>query len=167
METKSQVSDLSIRMIGRDHQEIAEILLEINFNANKGGDVSERTRRLKELMRITRSHFMLEEGMMAAANYPGLGIHALSHEWMLDQIRRTDAYWNRRSNALLTREPLGLLWESHIAHSEKEDLAFGAWVSEGVGIDPGSRPAIGDRSDGLTPHRPRNNRIQNIRSAIA
>ena len=130
MEAMSQVSDLSIRMIGRDHQEIAEILLEINFNANKGGDVSERTRRLKELLRITRSHFMLEEGMMAAANYPGLGIHALSHEWMLDQIRRTDAYWNRRSDALLTREPLGLLWESHIAHSETEDRAFTVWMNE-------------------------------------
>jgi hypothetical protein len=69
--------------------------------------------------------------MMAAANYPGLGIHALRHEWMLDQIRRTDEYWNRRSDALLTREPLGLLWESHIVHSENEDRAFGVWMTEG------------------------------------
>jgi hemerythrin-like metal-binding protein len=145
MEAMSQVNDLSVRMIGRDHQEIAEILLEINFNANKGGDVSERTRRLKELMRITRSHFTLEEGMMAAANYPGLGIHALRHEWMLDQIRRTDEYWNRRSDALLTREPLGLLWESHIVHSENEDRAFGVWMTEGSGtiLAPGRQLAAG------------------------
>jgi len=153
MEEMSHVSDLSIRMIGRDHQEIAEILLEINFNANKGGDVSERTRRLKELMRITRSHFMLEEGMMAAANYPGLGIHALSHEWMLDQIRRTDVYWNRRSDALLTREPLGLLWESHIAHSEREDLAFGTWVSEGSILAPVRQLASGQRKHNRTKHK--------------
>ena len=143
-------------MIGRDHQEIAEILLEINFNANKGGDVGrKRTRRLKELLRITRSHFLLEEGMMAAANYPGLGIHALSHEWMLDQIRRTDAYWNRRSDALLTREPLGLLWESHIAHSEREDLAFGAWVNEGSGsiLAPAPQLVAGQKKQNRTKHQ--------------
>jgi hemerythrin-like metal-binding protein len=130
MATTVQGSDLSIRMIGRDHQEIAEILLEINFNASRDGDVSERTRRLKELIRIARSHFMLEEGMMAAAGYPGVGIHALRHEWMMDQIKRTAAYWDKKSD-VLTREPIGLLWESHIAHSEGEDRAFGVWINEG------------------------------------
>lgn len=130
MARKVQGSDLSIRMIGRDHQEIAEILLEINFNASKDGDVGERLRRLKALMRITRSHFMLEEGMMTAADYPGVGIHALRHEWMMDQIKRMAAYWDRRSDALLTHEPLGLLWESHIAHSETEDRAFTVWMNE-------------------------------------
>ena len=130
MARKVQGSDLSIRMIGRDHQEIAEILLEINFNASKDGDVSERLRRLKALIRITRSHFMLEEGMMTAADYPGVGIHILRHEWMLDQIKGMAAYWDRRSDALLTREPLGILWESHIAHSETEDRAFSVWMNE-------------------------------------
>jgi hemerythrin-like metal-binding protein len=116
-------------MIGRDHQEIAEILLEINFNVSKDGDVGERLRRLKALARITRSHFMLEEGMMTVAGYPGVGIHALRHEWMLDQIRRVAAYWDRKSDAI-TREPI-LLWESHIAHSETEDRAFDVWMNEG------------------------------------
>jgi hemerythrin len=129
MARKVQGSDLSIRIIGRDHQEIAEILLEINFNADKDGDVGERLRRLKTLERITRSHFMLEEGMMTAADYPGVGIHVLRHEWMLDQIKRMAGYWDRRSDALLTREPI-LLWESHIAHSETEDRAFTVWMNE-------------------------------------
>jgi hemerythrin-like metal-binding protein len=124
-----QGSELSIRMISRDHQEIAEILLEINSNADKDGDVGERLRRLKALERITRSHFMLEEGMMSAADYPGVGIHVLRHEWMLDQIKRMAGYWDRRSDALLTREPI-LLWESHIAHSETEDRAFCVWMNE-------------------------------------
>ena len=86
--------------------------------------------RLKALIRITRSHFMLEEGMMTAADYPGVGIHILRHEWMLDQIKGMAAYWDRRSDALLTREPLGILWESHIAHSETEDRAFSVWMNE-------------------------------------
>src|ERR1700722_18123760 len=37
----------------------------------------------------------------------------------------------------------------------------------GVGIDPGTWPAIGGRSNGLEPHQTRNNRIQNFDGRLA
>lgn len=128
MASLTKVSDLSMRMMGHDHQEIAGILQEINLNANRDGNIGERIRRLQELIRLTRSHFTLEEGLMAATNYPYLGVHALRHRWMLDQIRRTASQWNRADFAL-THEPVELISQSHNKHSESEDEAFGVWIS--------------------------------------
>jgi hypothetical protein len=56
---------------------------------------------------------------------------------------------------LLTREPLGLLWESHIAHSEREDLAFGAWVNEGSEsiLSPDRELAVSQKKHIRTKHQ--------------
>lgn len=127
MDTTNHGGDLGIKMLDRDHTEISELLLEINFNAAKDGAAGRQIRRLGELSRVTRSHFLLEEGMMAATKYPGLAVHRLRHAWMMEQIRRLAAYWSRERDAL-TREPMGMLWESHIAHVESEDRAYGLWL---------------------------------------
>jgi hemerythrin-like metal-binding protein len=127
MEGTSHGGDLGVTVIDRDHQFISELLLEINFNAAREGDPRRQIRRLNELAHLTRSHFLLEEGMMTAAQYPGLTLHTLRHEWMMEQIRRLAAYWSGQRNAM-TREPMGLLWESHTAHMECEDRAFGLWL---------------------------------------
>jgi hemerythrin-like metal-binding protein len=128
MDLTAHGGELGIILLDRDHKKIAELLLEINFNAVKDGDPSRQVRRLKELARLTRSHFLLEEGMMAATKYPGLAVHTLRHEWMMEQIRGLTAYWSRERDAL-TRGPMGLLWESHIAHVEGEDRAYGLWLN--------------------------------------
>ena len=67
MEATIHGGDLGITVIDRDHQFISELLLEINFNAAKEGDPRRQIRRLNELAHLTRSHFLLEEGMMTAA----------------------------------------------------------------------------------------------------
>jgi hypothetical protein len=46
---------------------------------------------------------------------------------MLEQFWQLATYWGKEKNAL-TREPIGLLWESHIAHLESEDRAYGLWL---------------------------------------
>jgi hemerythrin-like metal-binding protein len=129
MASLTRLSDLSMRMMGHDHQEIAEMLQEINLNANGDGNLGERIRRLQELIRLTRSHFTLEEGLMAATKYPDMGIHALRHRWLLDQIRRTAAQWNQGDDAL-EHAPVTLLWQSHNTHSESEDGAFEIWMND-------------------------------------
>lgn len=129
MEGTSRGGDLGIKMLDRDHQEISELLLEINFNATRDGDAGRRIRRIRDLARVTRSHFLLEEGMMAATKYPGLAVHRVRHAWMMEQIGRVADYWGKERNALM-REPMGLLWESHIAHVESEDQAYGLWLDE-------------------------------------
>lgn len=127
MDMSTPSHDLGIKMIDRDHQEISGLLLEINFNAARDEDTDRKIRRLCDLSRVTRSHFLLEEVMMAETNYPGLILHRLRHQWMMEQIRQLAAYWGRQKNAL-TREPMALLWESHIAHIESEDRSYSLWL---------------------------------------
>jgi hemerythrin-like metal-binding protein len=119
--------DLDIRVIDRDHREISDLLVEINFNESRDGDAARRIHNLRDLARATRSHFLLEEGMMAAKKFPGLDLHRLRHQWLLQQIWQLAIYWGKEKNAL-TREPIGLLFESHIAHIETEDRAYGLWL---------------------------------------
>jgi hemerythrin-like metal-binding protein len=127
MDMSNHKHDLGIKVIDRDHREISDLLVEINFNAARDGDAGRRIRRLRDLVRLTRSHFLLEEGVMAVSKFPGLALHRMRHQWMLQQIGQLAAYWGKEKNAL-TREPIGLLWESHIAHLEGEDRAYGLWL---------------------------------------
>ena len=127
MDMSNHKHDLGIKVIDRDHREISDLLVEINFNAARDGDAGRRIRRLRDLVRLTRSHFLLEEGVMAVSKFPGLPLHRLRHQWMLEQIWQLANDWGKQKNAL-TREPIGLLWESHIAHLEGEDRAYGLWL---------------------------------------
>ncbi len=61
MDTTNHGGDLGIKMLDRDHKQISELLLEINFNAARDGDPGRQIRRLRKLTRVTRSHFLLEE----------------------------------------------------------------------------------------------------------
>jgi hemerythrin len=127
MDISNHKHDLDIKVIDRDHREISELLVEINFNVARDGDAGRRIHTLRDLARATRSHFLLEEAMMAATKFPGLALHRMRHQWMLQQIGQLANYWGKEKNAL-TREPIGLLWESHIAHLESEDRSYGLWL---------------------------------------
>jgi hemerythrin-like metal-binding protein len=127
MDMSNHKHDLGIKVIDRDHREISDLLLEINFNGSRDGDAGRRIHTLRDLARATRAHFLLEESIMAATKFPGLALHRMRHQWMLQQIGQLAAYWGKEKNAL-TREPIGLLWESHIAHLEGEDRAYGLWL---------------------------------------
>ncbi len=127
VETLSHKHDLDIKVIDRDHREISDLLVEINFNVARDGDAGRRISSLRNTARATRSHFLLEEGMMEATRFPGLALHRMRHQWMLQQIGQLAAYWGKEKNAL-TREPIRLLWESHIAHMESEDRGYSLWL---------------------------------------
>lgn len=127
MDMSNHTHGLDIKVIDRDHREISDLLVEINFNVVRDGDAGRRIYNLRDMARAIRSHFLLEEAMMAATKFPGLALHRMRHQWMLQQIGQLAIYWGREKNAL-TREPMGLLWESHTAHLAGEDRAFGLWL---------------------------------------
>jgi hemerythrin-like metal-binding protein len=118
---------LDTKVIDRDHREISDLLVEINFVVARDGDAGRRIHNLRDLARATRSHFLLEEAIMDASKFPGLALHRMRHKWMLGQIWQLANYWGKEKNAL-TREPIDLLWESHTAHVESEDRSYGLWL---------------------------------------
>jgi hemerythrin-like metal-binding protein len=129
MEMSNHGHHLGIEIIDRDHREISELLAEINFNVARDGDAGRRVRTLRDLARLTRSHFHLEEWMMDGADYPGLDVHRMRHAWMLEEIKRLARYWGKQKS-VPTREAMGLLWQSHIEHVETEDRAYGLWLGD-------------------------------------
>ncbi len=74
VETLNHKHDLDIKVIDRDHREISDLLVEINFNVARDGDAGRRISSLRDTARATRSHFLLEEGMMEATKFPGLAL---------------------------------------------------------------------------------------------
>lgn len=127
MKTTTRAGEMGVQLIDRDHREIAEMMIAINYDATRDPDPTRQLRRLRELERMVRSHFLLEECAMTAARFRGLAVHKMRHQWMMEQIRRLSASWKNEKNALI-REPMALLWESHVLHVEGEDRAFGLWL---------------------------------------
>ena len=135
--------DLGMKMLDRDHDAISDLLLEIHFNTAKGEGPDRQLRPIGDLTRLMRSHFLLEEGMMATTRYPGMGAHTMRHEWMMEQCRRL-LFDLRKRRGVLTREPMGLLWDSHFAHVDAEDQTFTLWL----GRDESSRASLPARLGG-------------------
>jgi hemerythrin-like metal-binding protein len=119
---------VGVKMMDRDHVEISEMVLELNLEAAAGKPWDRTGRLLKEMSRALVSHFELEQTMMEATRYPGLTLHRLRHEWMIDQMRILTARCKQdgvASNQIL----LEMLSESHFEHMQTEDLGYGLWLN--------------------------------------
>jgi hemerythrin len=123
---------VGVKMMDRDHVEISEMVLELNLEAAAGKPWDRTGRLLKEVSRALVSHFELEQTMMETTRYPGLALHRLRHEWMIDQMRILMARCKQdgvASNQIL----LELLSESHFEHMQTEDLGYGLWLNADMG----------------------------------
>ena len=49
MEMSNHKHDLGVKVIDRDHREISDLLLEINFHVARDGDAGRRIRSLRDL----------------------------------------------------------------------------------------------------------------------
>jgi hemerythrin-like metal-binding protein len=119
---------VGVKMLDRDHRELSEILREIQSQIAVGAAGRMTSRIFGDLLRATRSHFSLEEEMMAATKFPGLAVHRLRHQWMTDQIESLAV--RDGSQGLILDEPiLQLFSESHLTHVHTEDLNYGLWLN--------------------------------------
>jgi hemerythrin-like metal-binding protein len=84
---------------------------------------------LRKVAASTCALFSSEETMMTQANYPGLGLHRIKHQYLLEQLV---AFANRfeRGGAMLNQHSLNFLRDWCNTHIEKEDKQFGQWLSE-------------------------------------
>lgn len=130
MEINLETGDpqVGVKLIDRDHEEISCMVIELRLWLADGKPWNLTGALLQNLVRATASHFVLEEALMGAAQYPRLPIHCLSHQLMVEQMRAFAA--RSRKNGFVGNEPLlDLLSESHFAHVQNEDLSFGLWLN--------------------------------------
>jgi len=121
--------ELSVRlkMLDRDHREILSIIQELCGSNAQQCDRARLVSLLRQLERVSKSHFTLEESMMKATQFPEQSLHRMRHEWMLEEISRTLSDWKHPS-CDAPEQNAAMLLGSHNSHVRHEDLRFGVWL---------------------------------------
>jgi len=111
----------------RDHDDLSEILGEIQFRVAAGLGGAKTSEMVRQLAHHMQLHFALEEGMMEASRFPGIAIHQLQHKLLIDQV---DMLATQRGRNPLRRnaELLNFLASSHIKHIGYADMHYGIWL---------------------------------------
>ncbi len=120
---------VGVRILDCDHRQMAETIMELQVEIAAGRRRGQAGLLLTRLAGFALVHFALEESMMAAAKYPGLDLHCLSHQRMMRQIR---AMTLRRAGAGYAQGDCSLCLpvDWHSTHIENDDLDFGLWLNE-------------------------------------
>jgi hemerythrin len=122
---------LGCEVLDEQHLELAErmnqlylFLTDLRKNLMKEPDGLKR--RLTELFEETRRHFLDEEALMEAYNYPGLAAHHREHVMLLAEMQEC-LREIKTNNRLFTLENLKSLkfWQiDHVLNSDREFAEF-------------------------------------------
>ena len=127
--TRIRALRIGVRLLDSDHRELSETIDEIQGAVATDADLGRPDLLLRKLAKLMRSHFTLEEGMMAATRYPGVALHLLNHQLMMDQLKAL-VFNDNRCGLPLNSQSLSFLSELHLTHVHKDDLRFGYWLNE-------------------------------------
>ncbi|MGD0801816.1 MAG: hemerythrin domain-containing protein [Terracidiphilus sp.] len=130
MELSKETINLSVgvRILDRDHQEMAETIHELKAAALADQDRSLTVPLLRKLARFTMNHFAFEEGMMQATRFPGMAVHRLNHLYLLGELGTLISH-HAKGDLPLDPHSLGFLSEWHSNHIHSDDLHYGLWLN--------------------------------------
>ncbi len=125
----SDAASIGIGVFDREHSEIVTTLLALEAAVEAGNDRSDTGSLLGKLADQAKAHFQSEEAMMTASKYPGLLLHALKHQHLIDQLTAFQARYSRDSSTM-DRHSLKFLRDWVNTHIQSDDLNFGLWQNE-------------------------------------
>jgi len=122
-------SSVGVRLLDCDHREIGEMFEELDSSLALGQPLQEIGRQLVAIRQITLTHFAMEESMMLATGFPGLDLHRLEHQWLIEQ---TEALICRaRQHGIGGDDPqFRFLVHSHLNHIRYGDGKYGGWLEK-------------------------------------
>jgi hemerythrin-like metal-binding protein len=132
---------VGVKLLDRDHGHLEEILGEIQLKAAGGLFSRQIEEKLRKLAKRMQLHFELEESLMSATYYPGINIHRLKHQWMMDQmavLATQDGRYALDRNVHL----VNLLGVSHHRHLDEEDMDYALWLNAGRGKVVGAAATV-------------------------
>lgn len=151
-------SSMGIRLLDADHKEIAGLIGQLRASIEGNGDRRLARETLSRLAIVTRTHFALEEGLMASTKYPDYAPHRKCHQQLLQQL---DGFISLYFKGELTidRDSLGFLFVWFAAHSGSDDAQYAGWLA-GRDVAPGqidvSMLPAGGRTSSEEPGKNRN-----------
>ncbi len=126
MVTWSENLSVGVGALDQEHRELCAIINDLEATVTKDEERGKVGLLLFKLADLARSHFADEETAMTASRYPGLVLHALKHQFLIEQI---DALIVRldRDGYTLNEHSLKFLRDWFETHIQKDDLNFGTW----------------------------------------
>ena len=78
---------VGVEELDSDHQDLIELLNQLDAAIGSAGGHDEISQKLDELIARTETHFRREEEIMAREEYPEIEHHALVHRALVEEIR--------------------------------------------------------------------------------
>ena len=122
-------SVIGIGIFDQQHREIVDEINEVQAAVEAGMKQSVTGPLLTRLADNTVAHFKAEEAMMAASKYPGLMLHGMKHQRLLEQLKAFLGRYNR-DGSMMDRHSLNFLRDWATTHIQSEDMNFGLWLNE-------------------------------------
>ena len=113
----------------REHLEIVESINTIQTEVEGDNEQAVTGPLLRKLASDTVAHFKAEEIMMEAAKYPGLALHGMKHQHLLEQLSAF-LTGHSRDGASMYQHSLNFLPDWVSTHIQSEDMNFGLWLNE-------------------------------------
>jgi len=120
---------IGIGAFDKEHWEIVDAINELQAAVDSGNDLGVTGPLLDKLASNTIAHFKAEEDMMASSKYPGLALHEMKHQFLLEQLKAFRTRYRSKS-ARLDRHSLNFLRDWVTTHIQSEDSNFGQWLNE-------------------------------------
>ena len=131
MTNKGELS-VGVEMLDCDHRALLEIIKELQTVTASDVDPRRTGSLLSKLADFTLAHYALEEGMMAATEFPGMALHRLQHQLIAEHVAALASRYNRDGLGLDSHS-LSFLSKLHDNHVRNDDLQYGRWLNA-IGI---------------------------------
>jgi len=120
---------VGVEKLDEQHHVLFEILNDMHAAMMKGSAQSMTASLVKNLVEYTRTHFKVEEALMATTNYPGIEAHCVQHRALMKQGER---YAGRFERGEITLNPhlLSFLRDWLTNHIQRVDQEYGPWMND-------------------------------------
>lgn len=116
------------RLLEHEYRELSEIFHELQQDLTAGKPLADAARLLAALRQIALTHFGLQESLLAASRYPGLAVHRLEHQWLVEQIEALAAR-ARVCRIAPNDQTLNFLVHSFLSHVQHADAESSRWLT--------------------------------------
>lgn len=127
--TSIELLQIGIATVDSEHAELFAILKRFQAEVEGYRRRGVKNSLLNELAQKAIAHFLSEERLMAEAHYPGLALHAVKHEHLLEKLTAMRARYNR-GKSRLDRHALHFLFDWFSIHIQTDDAYFALWLHE-------------------------------------
>ena len=127
--TWSGTLSIGIGALDREHEELLDRINELQDAVEQGKGWSATGPLVHKLADLTQAHFLSEESMMKASNYPGLMLHSMKHRYLLEQLNALSARYKHEASTF-NEHSLKFLRDWVVTHIQNEDFSFGLWLNE-------------------------------------